>query len=203
MYVRNEILAFGPGRRKEALERLNWIHSLMVPHAGFIQALVGKYLGDVSRHTIMRFWETEEAYDAFRATPDGSYGASRPEGIYTGEPVPTPLMSFGEAAGKATGNFLVKVQREVPAGAWDAFLKQQRSMMELAANLPGLVWARQLMTKDQDKALVVARFRNREEFEQLVDSSQYLEALSLIPQEVKHIRTECFEVVSDVGPKLR
>jgi heme-degrading monooxygenase HmoA len=149
----------------------------------------------------MRFWETEEAYDAFRATPDGSYGANRPEGIYTGEPVPTPLMSFGEAAGKATGNFLVKVRREVPAGAWDAFLKQQASMMELAANLPGLVWARQLRTRDQDQALVVARFRDREAFEQLVESTEYLGVLSRIPQEVRHVRTECFEVVSDVGPK--
>ena len=78
MYVRNEILVFTPGRGKEGLERLNWIHSLMAPHAGFRDAIVAKYLGDATRHTIMRFWENEEAYDAFRASPDGNYSSNRP-----------------------------------------------------------------------------------------------------------------------------
>ena len=201
MYVRNEILVFTPGRRGEALERLKWIHSLMTPHAGFIQALVAKYLGDASRHTIMRFWQSEEAYDAFRATPDGSYGSNRPEGIYTGERVPTPLYIYGEATGTANGDFLVKVQREVPTEAWDGFLAQQKTMNDMASKLPGLVWARQLSTKDRDRTVVVARFRSRDDFEQMVESPQYGEIIAKIPENVKLERIECFEIVSDVGPK--
>src|SRR5687767_13401062 len=97
MFAQNEILVFTPGRKQEGLERLAWIHSLMAPQPGFKMAFVAKYLGDGTRHTIMRFWEDEAAYQAFRATPDGNYGRNRPEGLYVNEPVVTPLVSFGEA----------------------------------------------------------------------------------------------------------
>ena len=201
MYVLNEVLVFGLGRRKEALERLSWIHGLMSPHDGFKQAIVAKYLGDSLRHTIMRFWEDEEAYQAFRATPDGNYGRSRPEGIYTGERVIGPLVSYGEVNGNAAGNFYIKVQREVPAAAWSGLLDQQKAMLDLAPSLSGLVWARQLRAKDQDQALVVARFRSREDFENMIDSTEYVELQKKVPESVNLVRTECFEIVSDIGPK--
>jgi hypothetical protein len=40
MFLINEILNFTPGRRKEALDRLSYIHGLMAPSPGFVQALV-------------------------------------------------------------------------------------------------------------------------------------------------------------------
>jgi len=74
-------------------------------------------------------------------------------------------------------------------------------MMNMAPKISGLVFARQLWTKDQEQHLVVARFQSRDAFEKLVDSKEYTELMTKIPEEVKHIRTECFEVVSDVFPK--
>ena len=93
------------------------------------------------------------------------------------------------------------MQREIPEGAWDAFLTQQKAMREMASKLPGLVWARQLRAKGQDQALVVARFRSRQDFEEMLESSQYNQTIERIPVGATLVRTECFEVVSDVGPK--
>jgi heme-degrading monooxygenase HmoA len=173
----------------------------MAPQPGFREAIVAKYLGDTSRHTIMRFWEDEDAYQAFRATPDGNYGRNRPEGLYVNERVITPLVSYGEGVGPAQGNFLVKVERAVPAEARDAFMDQQKGMMAMASSLPGLVWARQLRTKDGEGVTTVARFRSREDLENMVESPQYGESLKAIPEGVNLVRIECFEVVSDVAPK--
>src|ERR1044071_9763736 len=114
MFVLNEILVFTAGHRQEGLDRLMGIHGLMAPHLGFKHAIFAKYLGDAARHTIMRFWEDEEAYQQFRESPDGNYGRNRPEGLYAGERVVSPWYSFGEVTGGASGDFIVKIQREVP-----------------------------------------------------------------------------------------
>jgi heme-degrading monooxygenase HmoA len=185
MFVLNEVLVFTPGRGKEGLHRLKWIHGLMAPHPGFKHAIVTKYLGDATRHTIMRFWENEEAYQAFRATPDGNYGSSRPEGIYAGERVISPWFSYDEAFGSATGDFLVKVQREVPEATWDVFLAQQKAMIEVAPNIEGLVWTRLVRARGHDHSLVVARFHSRADFEDLHESMQYREMLQRIPKALR------------------
>jgi heme-degrading monooxygenase HmoA len=201
MFAQNEILVFTPGRKQEGLDRLAWIHGLMAPQPGFKEALVAKYLGDASRHTIMRFWEDETVFQAFRATPDGSYGRNRPEGLYVNEPVVTPLVSYGEAAGSASGDFLIKVQHDLQPGAWDAFLEQQKQMLNMGASMPGLVWVRQFRGKDKDSAVIVARFSSRDVFESMVESPLYAEGMKSMPEGVATVRLECFEVVKDVAPK--
>ena len=57
-----EILQVANGRNKEAVQRLNWIHSLMQPQPGFVGAQVSQYLGNSMRHLILRMWEDKEAF---------------------------------------------------------------------------------------------------------------------------------------------
>ena len=201
MFVLNEILVFTPGRGQEGLDRLGWIHGMMAPNPGFQQAIVAKYLGDTSRHTIMRFWDDEAALQKFRETPDGNYGRNRPEGIYNNERVVSPWNSFGEVNGDASGDFLIKVQREVPEDAWGKFMEQQKAIRDLAAKMGGLVWARQLRAKEQSVALTVARFRSRTDVERIIESPEYGDVMKKLPESVTLVRTECFEIVSDVVPK--
>jgi heme-degrading monooxygenase HmoA len=202
MFAQNEILVFTPGRRQECLERLAWIHSLMAPQPGFKEAFVAKYLGDGTRHTIMRFWDDEAAYQAFRATPDGSYGRNRPENLYVNEPVVTPLESYGEYNnGSLSGDFLVKIRADIDPPAWDAFLAHQQKMLANAPSVPGLVWDRQMRGKNQDSIIGVARMTGRQAFDDLLENPSYLELLRDMPEGVTLVRVECFEVVSDVRPK--
>jgi len=199
MYMLNEILLFAPERRQEALDRLTWIFSLFQKHSGFKRAIVARYLGDATRYAILRFWDRPEDWDAFRASPDGGYGRTKPPGIYENEHVLNPLVSFGEAAGSSKGNFLVEIERTVPGDAWDGFLKQQRTMLDVAPRIPGFVWANQLRAKDADQSLVLARFSDREAYERMVDSEAYQEALKSMPEGVSHVQTGCYEVLVDVG----
>ena len=201
MFVLNEILNFGVGRRQEGWDRLAWIHSTMAPHDGFIEAIVAKYLGEGHRHTIMRFWRDEDAYQAFRSSPDGGFGSSRPQGLYTNEPVLTPLLSYGEYSAPMSGNFLVNVQADIAPDAWDAFLAHQKVMMANAPDVPGLVWDRQMRAKEKDAIVGTARLRSREDFEDLLESPAYGQLLRDMPAGVTLVRVECFEVISDVGPK--
>lgn len=200
MFVLNEILNFGIGRRQEAWDRLAWIHSTMAPHDGFIEAIVAKYLGEAHRHTIMRFWRDQAAFEAFRASPDGNYGRGRPAGIYEGEKVVTPLISLADMEGPARGNFLVKVQHSVAEDAWDAFIKMQTAVKEASENQSGIVWARALRGRDESAALAVVRFQDRQSWEDLIDSPAYVEAVANVPDGVKLVRVEAFEIVSDVLP---
>ncbi len=203
MFAVNEILNFGTGRRQEALDRLAWIHGLMVKHQGFKHAMVAKYMGDVTRHTIMRFWEDEESFKAFRATDDGNYGRGRPEGLYETVRVITPLLGIGagEAAGnEPSGNFLVKIQQEVPEDGWDAYNQFATGMMSMAKNIPGLVWVREFRAQNESQALIVARYRDRKAFEDLTESPDFIQGMKRMPEGVKPVSTMCFEVVSDVYP---
>ena len=200
MFAQNEILVFTPGRKQECLDRLAWIHSLMAPQPGFKEAIVAKYLGDGTRHTIMRFWEDEAAYQAFRATPDGSYGRNRPEGLYVNEPVVTPLVSFGEATGAATGNFLIKLERTVEPSAWDAFLAHANGVLANAPKIPGLAWAAGFRGKDKDANITLIRMSGRDALEDMLETPMIAAAMTL-PEGVTQVRFECFEIVSEVFPK--
>jgi heme-degrading monooxygenase HmoA len=201
LFAQNEILVFSPGRRQEGLDRLAWIHSLMAPQPGFKEAFVAKYLGDGTRYTIMRFWEDEAAYQAFRATPDGNYGRGRPEGLYVNERVITPLVSYGEYTGSATGNFIVKITANIDPGVWEDFLALQKVMLGNAPNVPGVVWDRQMRGKDVDAIVGIARLSDRKVYEDLLEDPAYLEFLKAMPAGVELVRVECFEVVSDVSPQ--
>lgn len=201
MYLINEILNFAPGRRDEALARLEWIHGLMADKPGFYRALVAKYLGDGTRHTVLRLWESEDAFQRFRETPDGNYGRNRPEGLYANDQVVPRWNSVFETAGSGAGRYLVKVQREVPEGAWGAFTEAWKQMAAAAIAGGRVAEQRSFRAADRSEALTIARFRDRAAFENLLESSEYAKARTAMPEGVNLVSTHCFEVVSEVTPK--
>lgn len=200
MFLINEILDFGVGRRQEALERLAWIHGLMAPHDGFMRAIVAKYLGDGTRHTILRVWRDEDAYKAFRATPDGSYGKGRPEGLYINEKVVPQWNSLSAEDHLGAGPFLVKTQWEVPEDAWDGFNEANDGVEQLARTM-GLVGVNEFRATDRSEGLTIGRFENRGAYEALLEHPQFQEIRSAMPEGISRISVACYEVVSDVLPK--
>ena len=201
MFLVNEILVFTPGRGQEGLDRLNWIHSLMAPNPGFKQALVAKYLGGATTHTVLRFWEDEAAYLAFRQTPDGNYGRNRPEGLYVNERVVPQWNSIGEASDDSQGRFLVKVQRQVPENAWDAFGQYADQVQSALLAVGGVASHSHFRAKEQSEALAITRFQDRAAFDRFIESSELAETQKSLPEGVGQIDLKCFEIVSEVGPK--
>ena len=202
MFLINEILNFTPGRRQEALDRLSYIHGLMAPSAGFVQAIVAKYLGDGTKHTVLRFWESEDAYQKFREGPNGNYGRNRPEGLYVNDQVVPQWNGLYEEEGNAQGNFLVKVQQPVAEDQWDQFTSRNRGIQDVVSNLGGLASARHFRAKDRSEALTVVRWQGRENLERLLESPDFAKLVApMIAAGAKLPSTECYEVVSEVAPK--
>src|SRR6266568_3452426 len=196
MFLVNEILLFTPGRRQEALDRLSYIHGLMTPHDGFVQAIVAKYLGDITRHTVLRFWEGEAAYQKFRESPDGNYGRNRPQGLYNNEQVVPQWNSFS-AEGDITGtaSYLVKVQQAVPEDAWTGF-EQMQGQISAAAKKAGMKSAVHFRAKDRSEALTVARFGGRQDLEKMFESPDFVKLVGpRMAEGGTPPKTECFEVV--------
>ena len=200
MFLINEILNFGMGRRQEALGRLAWIHGLMAPHDGFVRAIVAKYLGDGTRHTILRVWRDEDAYKAFRATPDGNYGRGRPEGLYTNDPVVPQWNSVSEADHMGAGPFLVKTQWQVPEDAWQAFNAANQRVEALALTM-GLKGVNEFRAVDRGEGLTIGRFESRAAYETLIEHPGFLAIRRDMPEGISRISAACFEVVGDVLPK--
>jgi heme-degrading monooxygenase HmoA len=201
MFLINEILDFGAGRRQEALDRLAWIHSLMANKPGFKFAIVAKYLGDASKHTILRVWEGEESYKAFRATPDGEYGKGRPEGLYQTVRVIPQWDGFDELAGKGTGNYLVKIETEVPAAAHEAFKDYQKRVRGAVADNPAFVSMYQFQQKDNgDGFLTMFRFASAADFDALYEDPRRVQGRAALPEGVSDPKIMCFQIVSEVFP---
>jgi heme-degrading monooxygenase HmoA len=200
MFLINEILNFGMGRRHEALDRLAWIHGLMSPHDGFVRAIVAKYLGDGTRHTILRVWRDEDAYKAFRASPDGSYGKGRPEGLYVNDPVVPQWHSIVDADHIGAGPFLVKTQWQVPEDAWDAFNTANHRVEALARTM-GLVGVNEFRAADRSEGLTVGRFESRAAYETLIEHADFAAIRREMPDGILRISVACYEVVSEVLPK--
>jgi heme-degrading monooxygenase HmoA len=199
MLLINEILNFGVGRRQEALDRLAWIHGLMAPHDGFVRAIVAKYLGDGTRHTILRVWRDEAAYKAFRATPDGNYGRGRPEGLYINDPVVPQWNSLHDADHLGAGPFLVKTQWEVPEDAWDAFDAANQRVEKLAMTL-GLKGVNEFRATDRSEGLTIGRFESRAAYEALLEHPEFGAIRREMPEGINRISVACYEVVSEVLP---
>jgi heme-degrading monooxygenase HmoA len=200
MFLVNEILNFGMGRRQEALDRLGWIHGLMAPHDGFVRAIVAKYLGDGTRHTILRVWRNEDAYRAFRASPDGNYGRGRPEGLYVNDPVVPQWAAQGAEDHLGAGPFLVKTQWAVPEDDWGAFDAANAAVETLALTL-GLKGANHFRATDRSESLTVGRFESRAAYEALLEHPEYAKVRGAMPEGVSRLDSACYEVVSEVLPK--
>jgi len=202
MFLLNEVLVFAPGRRQEALDRLGWIHGLMATKPGFTGAIVAKYLGDGLRHTILRSWESADAYRSFREGPDGNYGRGRPAGLYANETVTPQWHGVLDWYGASAGRFLVKVQRDVPSTAWEAFSDYQTQLRQFLSTTPGVGAVQAYRATDRDESLLITRFQDRDCFECLVDSSEFTALAAVVPAGVVRRTMECFEVVGQQAPAL-
>lgn len=201
MFLLNEILVFSPGRRQEAFDRLAYIHGLMARSAGFRQAFVARSLGDPFRHAILRLWESADAYQAFRAGPDGTYGRNRPEGLYVNEKVVPQWESFADwDDGSGGGDLLVNVERPVPAALWEAYERYTRGVLGLAKDAAGPCALTAFRAAGGDAALSIGRFRSRADLERFVDAPALVAAQRSLPEGLAPPRIECFEIVATTGP---
>jgi heme-degrading monooxygenase HmoA len=178
LFLLNEILVFAPARRKEALDRLAYIHGLMASKPGFRQAIVGRYLGDGVRHTVLRIWEDEDAYRRFREGPDGDYGKGRPPGLYTNEQVTPQWNSVLETGAGAGGDrrdysHLVKVQFEIPEDGWERFLDQEKRLESNVQSLGGVDHRLVCRAKDRPECLVIIKYPDKANWDRLIDSPEY------------------------------
>lgn len=201
MFLLNEILVFTPGRRQEGFDRLAHIHSLMAPSPGFRQAIVARYLGDPQTHTVLRYWDSAEALQQFRAGPNGNYGRNRPEGLYTNQPVIPQWLSFAECENPPDeGSLLIKVERPVPAAQWPAYEAYAKATLTLTEKAKGLTSAVAFKAVDQDAAISITRMRSRADLEAFVDNPEYAATRSLLPADIPQASSGVFEVVSLVTP---
>jgi heme-degrading monooxygenase HmoA len=172
----------------------------MAPHDGFIRAIVAKYLGDGTRHTILRVWHDEEAYRTFRASPDGNYGKGRPEGLYTNDPVVPQWNSIVADDHIGAGSFLVKTQWQVPEEAWDAFNEANHRVEQLALTL-GLQGVNEFRALDRSEGITIGRFESRAAYEHLLDHPDFSAIRREMPAGIERTSVACYEVISDVLPK--
>ena len=172
MYLVQEILHFGTRRNSEAVNRLKWIHSLMQPNPGFVAAQICSYLGNSSRHLILRMWENKESFMAFRATPDGQgYSKNRPEGIYEGQPVGREWEDIIDTPGSDKGNFLIRGVFDIAEGRWDDYISLRRSQDEVHLKMGGLQYSRNFKQLDEENsALMLIRKTSREDHLKYMES---------------------------------
>ena len=201
MFLLNEILVFSPGRRQEGFDRLSYIHGLMAPSPGFRQAIVARYLGDPQTHTVLRYWDSAEAFQEFRAGPNGNYGRNRPEGLYTNHPVIPQWQSFAECENPPDdGSLLIKVERPVSAAQWAAYQAYAQATLTLTEKAHGLTSVVAFKAVDQEAGISVTRMRSRADLEAFVDNPEYAATRSMLPADIPHASFGVFEVVSVVKP---
>ena len=205
MFLVQEILQFGNGRNTEAVARLNWIHSLMQPAPGFLGAQICQYLGNSMRHLILRMWEDKEAFEAFRATPDGSgYSASRPPGIYEGQPCGRQWTLASEMQGRVEGNFLIRAEVDVADGRWDDYMTLKKAQDRIHQAAGGLVYAWHFRQLDADDgALLLIRKTNRDDHMRYVESLMKSQLRDTGPQNTSTPRgdyMEYYEVIDETKP---
>jgi len=205
MFLVQEILQVANGRNKEAVNRLNWIHSLMQPQPGFVGAQVCQYLGNSMRHLILRMWDDKESYQAFRETPDGSgYSKNRPPGLYEGQPCGREWRLLQETTGLAQGNFLIRCEFDIAEGRWDDYLTVKKAQDRIHREAGGLQYARNYQQLDADNgALLLVRKTGREDHMKYVESLLKSALRETGPQGTSTARgdyMEYYEIIDEVAP---
>jgi len=201
MYLLQEILHFGTGRNSEAVKRLNWIHSLMQPNPGFVCAQICCYLGNSSRHIILRMWEDKASFQAFRATPEGSsYAKNRPEGIYESQPVGREWEDIIDTPGTEKGNFMVRGVFDIAEGRWDDYITLRKGQDKVHQATGGLQYSRNFRQIDEENsALMLIRKTNREDHLKYMESHLLAELRTTGPQGTFTAKgNEYYEIIDEV-----
>ena len=206
MYLVQEVLHVANGKNPEAVKRLNWIHSLMQPQPGFVGAQVCAYMGNSSRHLILRMWEDKAAFEAFRATPEGSgYSKNRPPGLYEGQPCGREWELLQETAGPDTGSFLIRGEFTVNDGRWDDYLAVREAQGALQLESGGLQYARNFRQLDTENgALALVRKTGKEDHMRYVESLTKSDLRNTAPPGHSAPRSgeymEYYEIIDEVTP---
>src|SRR4051812_40843711 len=138
MYLLQELMKVTNSRQTEAVKRLEWIHSLMQPAPGFSGAQVFRFLGNASDYMILLRWESQGAWEAFRATPEGAnYPKNRPEGLY--EPIPTEYNwdLVIDSQGSPGGDYVTRSLYAVESSRADEFITNRQRHDALALKVAG------------------------------------------------------------------
>jgi heme-degrading monooxygenase HmoA len=206
MYLIQELLRVASYRQTEAIKRLAWIHSLMLPAPGFKGAQVCRFLGNPSDYMVLRQWDSEADWDAFRQTPDGAnYPKSRPEGLYEAIAGNYFWELVVDSRSSGTGGFFTRSVYAVAQKDYNEFIANRRRHDELALHVPGTLSLQtfRLATGDAEAGnfLVLARRRDREAYNEYLESPQAQEYRNgTTPGLYRPLTTECYEVVAETLP---
>ncbi len=207
MYLFQELLRVRNTRQAEAIKRLNWIHGLMQPHAGFVGGEVARYLGNPTDYLVLRVWQDREAFQIFRQTPDGqNYPKSRPEGLYEGLPVGREWDVEIDSIGDVPGDYLVRSVYRVASENAAEFVQNRQRHDGLALQVPGTAGLQTFRCLDEDSEhsdtfLCLARRTDRDAYNAYLESPQSAEYRGGNRRGLyATVSTECFEVVDEVLP---
>jgi len=206
MYLLQEILRFNQRRQSEGIKRLQWIHGLMKPHPGFVRGQISRFLGNPTDYLILRVWNSPEDYQTFRASPDGGYGKSRPEGLYDGVPVGRGWERRLETDTGAPGEYLVRSIYEPAEGRAEDFVNNRRRHDGLFAQVPRQSSIETWQCTDTEGIglgtfLVLARRADRDAYNQYLESAQSEEYRKGNERGLyKTVLTECYEQVDETRP---
>jgi hypothetical protein len=222
MFLLQQILRCGPGRQREAVQRLHWIHGQMADHSGSAGMIVAKHLGNPFDFLILRQWQDRAAYDDFMRSPAGQFPQSKPPGIYDSLDVPHNWDEVLFTQGDAQGNFLWRSGYRVPGERWSEFLKLRAEDDKLAqwyqlAEHPGtatgaLVASRTFRSLDDaEDALALVRLQDRQAMEDIVASPSRNAVAAALTQGALHpgsaraprdsASSDCFEIVDEFAPR--
>jgi heme-degrading monooxygenase HmoA len=206
MFLFQELLKVTQTRQSELIARQHWIHGLMQPSKGFVGAQLSRYLGNPTDYLVLRMWESEDAFTAFRAGPDGNYGKNRPEGLFEGVASGRRYESVIESPGSAKGNFLVRSIYGVEPENDDAFVANRQRHDGLALQVPGTALLNTFKCVDTEgdsvnTYLCIAQRVDRDAYNTYLESEQSAEyRKGNVRGMYKTISTQCYEIVDEVRP---
>jgi heme-degrading monooxygenase HmoA len=204
MYAQSEIIRVAPGRKREALDRLAWMHGLMQASPGFCEALVAKYLGDATRFLVLRYWQEEASQKRFHAkwTSEHAPANPRPPGLFEiEENIAWRCIAERNEPVEGDANFLVKTHRRVPEAVWEeyaAFSAENERAMNFAFG--GLAQQRKLRAVESTDLINVFRYASRDDFDRYFESAAHERRTHQWPEGVELVSTQCYEVVAEVSP---
>jgi hypothetical protein len=174
----------------------------MAPHAGFSQALVARDTSNEASHLILRIWESQAAYDAFRATPDGGYGKGRPEGLYQNRPVDRFFTQVAHTAGSGQGDFLVRALLNVTPEKWDAFTATRRAHDSARVPVGGVTDMGLWRWTEGDHALALHQQTSRADWDRWDQSAERAAYRTQAPAGLASaLEMGFYQVVTRVGAK--
>lgn len=202
MYLNYEVLPVNRGRHFDVEKRLLSGFTLASQLPGFVEAQVGKHLGNSTLYVALRRWRDQASYDGWTKSPErAAYGAARPVGLYSSEPKHWYLDEVIDTRGGYQGNFLAATVFTV-AGAqrWDEFLGLRRDHDAVCVAFGGMASLRLYRDRsDPQEVRLLTRCRSRTDYERLTAGHEIAAWRDRVPSGLFTIGDSAFfEVVEEV-----